>query len=31
MNGARILLMVDEPALARGLADTLRSNGSWSP
>jgi len=27
MNGARILLIEDEPALARGLSDTLRANG----
>ena len=27
MNGARILLIEDEPALARGLSDTLRTNG----
>jgi DNA-binding response OmpR family regulator len=27
MNGARILLIEDEPALARGLSDTLRSSG----
>ena len=27
MNGARMLLIEDEPALARGLSDTLRANG----
>ena len=27
MIGARVLLIEDEPALARGLSDVLRTNG----